>query len=268
MPHHKALWRFFSFGEETHPAGQRYWFVNRNRLKDIHVLQYTLQGRLRYHVNGEESIIGKDQALLFGYNDGSEYGIRPRDKSYTTFWISLCGAGLGEHWKMIQATHGSILTDSHGELLRLMRESVRHICGSDEQDPLRIAERTYQFVMQLMELLDRQSRHLISPAERAVVRMCRNPYYLWSIKELTKEEGCSREHFFRVFKQRHQTTPTTWLSQRRTEHARYLLQTTRLTVEDIALQCGFSGAHGLSRALRTRFGQSPSQMRSARIMDE
>ena len=264
MEQNNTLWRVFSYGEETRQPSQPYWCVNQNRLPFINVIQYTLRGRLRYMRNGEEQFIGKGQALIFGYNDGSEYGIRSDDEPYTCFWISLRGAGLCEHWQLIKKLHGSIFTDDKGELIQLMRESVRMTRGLGEQNPIQIAARTYQFAMNLMEALERHSMHLRSPADRAITRMRNNPYSYWSIKELTDQEGCSREHFFRVFKERYKITPAVWLTERRTEHARHLLQTTALTVEDIALQCGYSGAHVLSRALRSHFGQNPTQIRSAK----
>jgi AraC-like DNA-binding protein len=260
-----TLWRIFSYGEEFHPAGQPYWWKNKGRPGSTCVIQYTLAGAL-YHIgNEQENLVKKGQALLFTYEDGSEYGLRPRDKSYTCFWISLRGAGLEEHWSLIHERHGPIITDTNGELLNLLRESVKSGGFSDEKDPIHIALKTHQFVMLLMRLLDRHSLHLSTPAERALARMRNNPYYPWSIKELTEEAGCSREHFFRVFKEHYQTTPSVWLSQQRAAQARYLLLTTRLTVEDVALQCGFSGAHGLARTLRRIYQQSPKELRAPSI---
>ena len=211
--------------------------------------------------NGQETLVHEGQALLFNYDEGSEYGIQPGDKSYSCFWISLTGAGLAEHWNQIRARHGSVITDSDGELLGLLQETVKAGSFSGEQDTIRVASAVHHFVMRLMYQLDRRSQHLSTPADRALARMRNNPYYPWSIKELVAEEGCSREHFFRVFRMRYKTTPAAWLTQRRAEQARYLLQTTRLTVEDIAQQCGLSGAHGLARILRRIYQQGPNELR-------
>ena len=218
---------------------------------------------MRYVQDGKETPVRKGQALLFNYEDGSEYGIRPKDKSYSCFWISLAGAGLLEHWDQIRARHGSVVTDSSGELLKLLRETVKTGGFSDEQDTIRIAGTVHHFVMQLMSLLVRHSQHLSTPVDQALARLRSNPYYPWSIKQLVEEEGCSREHFFRVFRERYGTTPAAWISQQRAEQALYLLQTTRLTVEDIALQCGFSGAHSLARTLRRIYQQGPNSLRSS-----
>jgi AraC-like DNA-binding protein len=257
------LWRFFSFGEELHPAGRPYWWTNRNRpvSTDINVIQYTLKGTLRYLHNRQETLVHKGQAFLFNYADGSEYGIRPEDRSYSCFWISLAGAGISEHWNQIRKQYGSVITDTDSELLTLIQEAVKTGSSSGEQNTIRTASQVHHFVMQLMTLLARQSLHLNKPVDQALARLRDNPYYPWSIKELVEEEGCSREHFFRAFRERYKTTPSVWLGQQRAKQARYLLQTTRLTVEDIALQCGFSGAHSLARTLRRIYQQGPTGLR-------
>ncbi|WP_108389315.1 helix-turn-helix domain-containing protein [Yoonia sediminilitoris] len=47
----------------------------------------------------------------------------------------------------------------------------------------------------------------------------------------------------------------------RLQHARYLLQETRLSFEQIALRCGFSCGSALGRSFRRAFGKSPSDVR-------
>lgn len=263
MKTNSPYWRIFSFGEETRSAEYPYWYVNSDRPVsfDISVIQYTLKGTLRYVYEGQEHLVHKGQACLFDYSDGSEYGLRQKDKSYSCFWISLAGAGLSAHWKDIRLNYGSVITDLGNPLLELMREVVKAGSFSGEHDTLQIASTVHHFITLLARLLDQKRRHSSSPVEQALIRLRNNPYYPWSIKELVDEEGCSREHFFREFKDRYGDTPAAWLNQRRAEQARYLLQTTRLTAEDIALQCGFSGAYTLSRTLRRIYQQGPNATR-------
>lgn len=256
------LWRLYSFGEEFHPAGQRYWWVNRNREWPGNVnVQYTLQGALRYVQDGQEHLVRQGQACIYSHEDGSEYGVCPEDESYTCLWVSFAGAGMQEHWNQIRERFGPVVTDSSGDLLQLMREVIKTGSLSGEQDVISIAIAVHQFVMRLIRLLDQYSGLSAAPVEQAIARMRANPLYPWALKELAAEEGCSREHFCRVFKQRYKTTPAAWLRQQRTAHARYLLQTTQLTVSEIARQSGLSGPHSLARTLRRICKQGPQAVR-------
>ena len=251
-----------SFGEEFHPAGRTYWWVNRNREWPGNVnVQYTLQGTLRFVQNGQETPVNQGQACIYNHADGTEYGVYPEDKSYNCLWVSFAGAGMQEHWNQIRERFGSVVTDPGGDLLQLMREVIKTGSFSGQQDVISIAIAVHQFVMRLIRLLDQYSELSSTPVEQALARMRANPLYPWSLKELVAEEGCSREHFCRVFKERYKTTPAAWLSQQRTAHARYLLQTTQLTSDEIASQCGFSGPHGLARTLRRVYQCGPQAVR-------
>ncbi len=263
MKSDEPLWRIHSFGEEVHPSGQTYWWVNRDRPFPANVnIQYTLRGTLSYVQNGREISVNQGQACLYSPRDGTEYGVHPKDESYTCLWASFAGAGMTEHWDQIRARFGSVLTDPDGHLLQLMREIIKTGSFSGEQDIASAAGAVHRFVMRLMRLLDQYSSRFRKPVDQALARLRANPFYPWSLKELVAEEGCSREHFSRVFNERYQTTPAAWLSQQRVEHARYLLQTTHLTVEDIAQQCGLSGSHSLARALRRIYQKGPRAIRT------
>jgi AraC family carnitine catabolism transcriptional activator len=43
----------------------------------------------------------------------------------------------------------------------------------------------------------------------------------------------------------------------RLEHARTMLQTTRLSVQEVALACGFTSSNTFCRAYRQKFARSP-----------
>lgn len=262
MKNFGALWRVHSFGEEIHLPGQPYWWVNRNRgVSGQVIVQYTLQGVLRHRQSGSERQIPVSQACLFTHSDGSAYGLQFGDPDYACLWISLCGAGLVEHWAQIIERYGPIAADSNGRLLQRMRDLIRKGSLSAERNPIDAAAATHGFVMELIRSMECAASPEQRPVERAVSRLRANPYYPWSLKELTTEEGCSREHFSRLFMERYGQSPAAWLSAERAAHAVEILRTTRLAAEDVALQCGFSGAIQLARTLHRLYGKGPRALR-------
>jgi len=56
--------------------------------------------------------------------------------------------------------------------------------------------------------------------------------------------------------------PGKWLTQKRLEHAKYLLDTTDKQVTDIVVDCGFENNSHFSRVFKVRFGVSPLHYRS------
>jgi transcriptional regulator GlxA family with amidase domain len=63
--------------------------------------------------------------------------------------------------------------------------------------------------------------------------------------------------FTRRFRDETGTSPSQWLNGQRVEHARLLLETTDLPVDDVARQAGFGTAVSLRQHLHARVGVAP-----------
>ncbi|MDB5365588.1 MAG: transcriptional regulator [Rhodospirillales bacterium] len=68
-------------------------------------------------------------------------------------------------------------------------------------------------------------------------------------------------HFARAFRKTTGLPPHRWLMRRRIERAKDLLQRTRLSIADVALQCGFSDQSHLTRVFERMAGTTPAVWR-------
>lgn len=96
---------------------------------------------------------------------------------------------------------------------------------------------------------------------RAALRLeeqCGEPY---SVKELADELGLSPVQLIRRFRAAYRITPGDYLTGLRLERACQLLRETRMTVEQIALACGYASGYYLSRLFAARIGMPPSEYR-------
>jgi transcriptional regulator GlxA family with amidase domain len=73
-----------------------------------------------------------------------------------------------------------------------------------------------------------------------------------TVAAMARHAGCSERTFARRFRAETGTTPLQWLLRERVLHARRLLETTDLRVEDVASEAGF----GTAASLRTHFRRS------------
>lgn len=80
--------------------------------------------------------------------------------------------------------------------------------------------------------------------------------------ELASKVAISERSLNRTFASELGMTPGKYYRLFRLQHARYLAQETRLSAEQIALRCGFSGASSLGRAFLREFGSPISAFRS------
>lgn len=82
-----------------------------------------------------------------------------------------------------------------------------------------------------------------------------------SLAMIATELGMSQYHFCRLFKQTTGTTPHQYLIQLRLERAKHLLKNTKLTINEIADECGFANPSHLAKHLRRDTGLSPKRFR-------
>jgi AraC family transcriptional regulator len=73
--------------------------------------------------------------------------------------------------------------------------------------------------------------------------------------------GLSRYHFSRAFRQATGVGPCAFVLHRRIEEAKRLLDTTTMSIADVAKRCGLGEAMHFSTAFRKQTGQSPSSWR-------
>ncbi|HVS72962.1 MAG TPA: XylR family transcriptional regulator [Phycisphaerae bacterium] len=115
------------------------------------------------------------------------------------------------------------------------------------------------------EVVVRRSTELIAAEDKQVAAALRlihewDPGEL-TMKRLVENVGVSRQWLDRRFKQVLGRTPSEEIRQRKLKEARKLLSQTSLTVQEVAMRCGFSQGENLSRFFNDWLGMSPSEFR-------
>jgi transcriptional regulator GlxA family with amidase domain len=78
---------------------------------------------------------------------------------------------------------------------------------------------------------------------------------------LAEQANMSVRTFTRRFREETGVSPTRWLLQQRVDHARLLLETTDLSVDQVARRAGFSTATSLRQHLHAAIGVPPTAYR-------
>jgi AraC family transcriptional regulator len=84
----------------------------------------------------------------------------------------------------------------------------------------------------------------------------------WDLASLAKVAYLSKYHFLRLFTLVHGVTPFAYLQRKRARVAWRLLESTQLTVNEVAAHVGFTTGSALVRQLRRWTGFAPRQIRS------
>jgi AraC family transcriptional regulator len=85
-----------------------------------------------------------------------------------------------------------------------------------------------------------------------------------TLDDLARVACLSKYHFLRLFTVIHGLTPHAYLQRKRAQVAQRLLQSTRLTTDQVASQVGFAERSSMFRQLRRWTGRTPRELRRAR----
>jgi AraC family transcriptional regulator len=91
-----------------------------------------------------------------------------------------------------------------------------------------------------------------------------NLYKDISLSSVAAECNLSVSHFAHAFRRTVGRPPHRWLMERRIDAVKNLLLTSRLTLAEVASQCGFADQSALSRSFKRVLGDSPGEWRRSR----
>ncbi|MGH6923258.1 MAG: AraC family transcriptional regulator [Propylenella sp.] len=165
----------------------------------------------------------------------------------------------------------NIRGDSSGEWLE---SSVRHLVseagsGRPGQSALlsKMAEALFiETLRRYMEELPPEQTGWLAGARDPIVggalaALHRKPYHHWTLDELAAEVGASRSVLAERFSRFLGEPPLTYLGRWRLQLAARLLQTTRKTILQLALDVGYESESAFNRAFKREFGLPPAQFR-------
>lgn len=92
--------------------------------------------------------------------------------------------------------------------------------------------------------------------------ICRDPFQKFDFHQIASELGISYEHFRRLFRVEHHTTPPEFLRVQRILAAAAMLKDTKLRIKEIADSCQYPSQVEFSRSFKRYFGISPQEYRN------
>lgn len=227
------------------------------------------EGRLQFSYGEYEMCVGSGEMVLIHL--GTPHLYRTDGDRLRMRWFHIDGRGSLSYVRQIHSLRGILIGRESAENGTFLVDRIFRLLEEGYKDPQEISV----CIHRLLAMLNRpgEGTGFFAPGmmkERPDPGMEASLAYLrehfaeagLSVEELAGMANLSPWYYIRRFRACYGVTPHQYILRQRIEMARGLLDTTSLSVEEIAYQCGFSGPSHFIDVFRKTSGMTPMKFRS------
>lgn len=245
-----------SITEPLHKAGPS--------VKSFYLVHFILEGEGDFYVRNVHYHLKKGQGFLIEPDNQATY-ISDRNHPWTYVWVGFSGRKAKTILHSIGLTQENpVFACSQGDRLRKYVFDMLQHNYSNQADSYRLLGMLYLF---LAVIAESQKSKIETPAGNTYVNHAisyiQNHYSLpVSIEEISDYVGVNRSYLSSLFKEYTGLSPIKYLQNFRITRAQHMLRITDLSIESIALSCGYQSAESFHKIFRKLTGMSPKTFRN------
>lgn len=255
-------------GTEVRRDPSYYWH-NRRRNGSMCWLtvQRTLKGAGFFEDASGRRLVPRGHAMLFTFDEDSTYGYpeEATEPYELVYFLILPRPCVKTFFDAVRSKFGSVVrmreNGAAGLLMDEMIERKQQGTLGDDMQASELLVRLFTAIYREQSEGETAEADPIAKGHDIIQSKYASPI---SLKVLASKCGISREHFIRGFRKRYGTSPAALLRSLRLQNARQALGFSRLSVEQVSRDCGFTSTNSFCRAFRREFGLSPLEERRAK----
>ena len=214
---------------------------------DHHQLVLPLSGRLNLLINQQQFQVGTAECLVIPA--GTEHGFSAAEQCR---FLVVDLTHLPAH--LLQLTQPVFQLSGRMQPYLLVLEAL--LVEQDQQ----LLPAAQQFFLQLLDA-EQPAPAVDKRLRLAILYMQEHLAEELDLVKLASKASLSLSQFKQLFRQQLGQSPGQYLTRLRMQHSRTLVLFSNLSVQQIALECGYQSASAFSARFLNHFGQSPQQFR-------
>jgi AraC family transcriptional regulator len=252
-------------GWQRRPRGFHYdWDGLKRGKAEFALIQYTLRGWGMLDFEGVRKRVEPGTVMLLHFPHRSRYWLPEGSDEWEFVYACLNGRELLRIWRELIATLGPLVElGAKGRQASLLLEIYRKAMSGQLDNHFDNSAMAYSLAMSLAKF-EPQSPDIARRQDvNRTLRLCQARFQDPSIDvdAMAQAAGLSRHHFSRVFEKAMGETPAAYLKSLRMKEAAKLLQTSQLSVKEVASACGFGDCSYFCQAFRKAFGLTAAGFR-------
>ena len=230
--------------------------------RDNVCLQYVIKGQGDYFVNNKLYHL-KPHTLWLIPKDAYYYYVPDKDDPYEYFWMHCNGAGMQSLLNSIGISEQNpVVYNLQSNDVSTAFHELFTLCKSEQTQPYLLLSKLYAL---FDALADERAKTAQGSAPNTTPAIDDAIAYLKAhfdqdiyLDDLAKTANLEKVYFIKKFKKQTGVSPMQFLIQYRVAHACRLLHTD-LSLQEIAMQCGFRDFTNFLQRFKSVFGITPTQ---------
>ena len=230
-----------------------------------YILHYIMEGKGKFLVNGEEYNLQKGQGFLIEPEVQTFYQA-DEEVPWTYLWIGFGGKKAEDYLRDLGLNKKQLIFQCGcgEELKQIVYSMLKHrkYTAANEYFLEGLLYTFFGTLKENMEIAGNAGEKDGNLYVRKAVEFIQNNYAdPVRVKDIADYVGVNRSYLYTLFRDNLQLSPKEYLTNFRLTRAAELLQLTDLSVETVAMSCGYQDALGFSKIFKAKMGITPSAYR-------
>ena len=230
-----------------------------------YILHYIVDGKGKFLVNGEEYNLRKGQGFLIEPEVQTFYQA-DEEVPWTYLWIGFGGKKAEDYLRDLGLNKKQLIfrCGCGEELKQIVYSMLKHrkYTAANEYFLDGLLYTFFGTLKENMEIAGNAGEKDGNLYVRKAVEFIQNNYAdPVRVKDIADYVGVNRSYLYTLFQDNLQLSPKEYLTNFRLTRAAELLQLTDLSVETVAMSCGYQDALGFSKIFKAKMGITPSAYR-------
>lgn len=240
-------------------------------VKPHYIIHYVLDGKGRFSQNGKEYPLEKDYGFLICPDEAAFYQADEKEP-WTYIWIGFDGTLSEEYLQSmgLSAQNPVFRCDKSDQLYQVVKDMMEHETYSvaDELRRNGLLGIFLSIIAEYASIAGKSEEDKANQYVRKAVEYIQNNYCNQiKVTDIANYVCLNRSYLYTLFQNSLKMSPQEFLTVFRLTKAEELLQLTDLTIESIALSCGYSDPMVFTKAFQKRKKMSPSNYRKTMQKD-
>lgn len=267
--HQERIAGIYSIGWEKQTSTDYDWNgLMRNEMEVI-VFQYTLKGDGKIRVGDHTYQLQAGDAFFVKIPSDHHYYLPSDSKEWEFVHITLFGSEAIRYFEKITDDVGHILKlGTYDTPITHIFDVLSKVNNNQLNDAYTTSALAYTFLMELQRFILNIANNntLPDPIKKAIVYINESYSDQLTLDDIVEISGLSKYHFTRLFHATIHSTPIQYLTKVRINKSIELLKNEALTIENIAVQVGFSNGNYFNKVFRSALGMSPGKYRKNKLL--